>query len=40
MGRLTDQHRRRRGKNVALFFALMGLVVAFYVITIVRFGGE
>lgn len=35
----SDQHRRQRGKNIALVAVLLGLVGLFYVITIVRMGG-
>lgn len=31
--------RRRRGRNWALLAVLVGLVVLFYILTIVRFGG-
>ncbi len=32
--------RRRRGKNIALALALLALVVLFYVITMVKLGGN
>ncbi len=39
-GYLSDQHRRQRGKNIALLAVLGGLVVLFYLVTIVRMGGQ
>ncbi len=39
MPRLSEQHRRRRGRNIALFTVLLGLVALFYVMSIVRMGG-
>ena len=33
-------HRRQRRKNVALMLALIALAVLFYLITIVRMGGN
>ncbi|PWE58401.1 hypothetical protein DEM27_02385 [Metarhizobium album] len=37
---LTDkQQKSRRGRNIALGFALAGLVVLFYVVTLIKFGG-
>jgi hypothetical protein len=35
----SDMHRKRRGRNIAMLIALAGLVVLFYVITIVKLGG-
>ena len=35
-----DLQRRRRGRNLALLAVLGGLVILFYVITIVRMGGQ
>ena len=35
----SEQHRRRRGKNIALLAVLLGMVALFYVITVVRMGG-
>ncbi len=37
--RHSEQHRRQRGKNLALLAVLGGLVVLFYFVTIVRMGG-
>jgi len=36
---LSETHRRQRGKNLAMLAALVGLVVLFYVVAIVRMGG-
>ncbi|WP_162901301.1 hypothetical protein [Breoghania sp. L-A4] len=37
--RLTDeQQKRRRSRNVAIGLALAGMVVLFYVITVVKLG--
>ncbi len=33
---LSEEHKRRRGRNVLLGAALVGLVVLFYVLTIVK----
>lgn len=35
----SERHRRRRGKNLALLAVLVGLVVLFYLVTLVKFGG-
>jgi hypothetical protein len=35
----SEQHRRKRGKNIALLAVLLGMVALFYVITLVRMGG-
>jgi hypothetical protein len=35
-----EQKRRRRNRNIAIALALGGLVVLFYLITIVRIGGN
>lgn len=40
MKHVSEQHRRQLGKNLTLFAVLFGLVVLFYVITIVRLGGN
>jgi hypothetical protein len=39
---LSDEEikRRRRGKNVAVALALLGLVVLFYLITMVKLKGN
>ena len=34
----SERHRQRRGKNYALLFLLLGLVVVFYVVFLVRAG--
>ena len=34
-----ELRRRQRGKNVALACGLLGLVVLFYLITLVKIGG-
>jgi len=38
----TDEERRKRlrGRNIATMLALLALVALFYVITIVRMGGN
>ena len=41
MARTPDEERRRRrSKNIALALILLGLVVLFYVITMVKLGGN
>ncbi len=35
-----EEWRRRRSKNIALALVLLGLVVLFYVITMVKLGGN
>lgn len=35
-----EQHRRRRSRNLALAAVLLGLVVLFYAVTLVKFGGS
>ena len=37
---ITEEHRRRRGRNFALAGALIGLMVIFYLITLARFGPQ
>ncbi len=37
---LHDEHRRRRGRNIALGIALGALVVLFYLITMVKMSGQ
>jgi hypothetical protein len=39
-GMADANDRRRRGRNLALGAVLLGLVVLFYVMTVVRFGGQ
>lgn len=34
---LDEKHTRQKSKNVALFFILLGLVVLFYGLTLVKF---
>ena len=36
----SDMHRRQRGKNIALGLVLFGLAVLFYVVAIVKMGGN
>lgn len=37
---LTDRQKKaRRGRNIALGAVLLGLVVLFYIVTLVKFGG-
>ena len=36
---ITEQHKRRRGRNVALAGALAALVVLFFLITLVKLQG-
>ena len=36
---VTELHRRRLGRNLAVAGELMGLVALFFAITIVKFGG-
>jgi len=33
-------HRRQRGKNIALAIVLILLILLFYVVTVVRIGGN
>lgn len=35
----SEMHRRQRGKNLALAAVLVGLMVLFYVVVIVRMSG-
>jgi hypothetical protein len=35
---ITEEHRRRRGRNYALGGVLLGLAVLFFAITIVQMG--
>ncbi len=39
-GGYSEMHRKRRGRNIALLLVLFGLVVLFYVITLVKLGGQ
>jgi hypothetical protein len=36
---ITDEHRRKRGRNLALAGALLLLVVLFFLVTIVKMKG-
>lgn len=36
----SETHRRQRGKNLAVGLVLFGLVVLFYVVSIVKMGGN
>ncbi len=38
MKRLSERHRRQRGKNIALLVVLLALVGIFYAVTLVRMG--
>jgi len=35
-----ERDRRRRQRNLALFVSLLGLVLLFYLVTLVRMGGN
>ncbi|MCW5737061.1 MAG: hypothetical protein KIS73_23245 [Enhydrobacter sp.] len=35
----SDRHRQQRSKNLFVFFCLLAMVAAFFVLTIVRMGG-
>ena len=39
-GGISEMHRKRRGRNIAMLVVLASLVVLFYVITIVKMGGS
>jgi hypothetical protein len=39
-GQSSDMHRRRRGRNIALGLLLAGVVVLFYIVTIVKMSGN
>ncbi|HYH19186.1 MAG TPA: hypothetical protein VD995_11270 [Azospirillum sp.] len=39
MDDIEERRRRLRGRNWAVFAALIGLVALFYLVTIVRMGG-
>ena len=36
---ITEHHKRKRGVNLALAALLLGLVLLFFAITLVKFGG-
>ena len=36
---ITEQHKHRRSKNLALAGTLLGLAVLFFAITLVKMGG-
>ncbi len=38
-GQHSEMHRRQRAKNLTVVALLIGLVVLFYLITLVRMGG-
>ena len=40
MAPADEEQRRRRSKNIALALILLGLVVLFYIITMVKIGGN
>ena len=37
---VSEEHKRRRAKNIALALLLVGLVALFYLITIVKLTGN
>lgn len=37
---VTEEHRRRRGRNLALAGVLLALVVLFFILTLVKMGGH
>ena len=37
---MSDRHRQRRGRNLALLAVLGGMAVLFYLVTLVRMGGQ
>ena len=37
---ITEEHRRRRGRNFALAGVLVALIVVFYLVTLARFGAQ
>lgn len=37
---ISTQYKRRRSRNLALAAVLAGLVVLFYAVTLVKFGGS
>jgi hypothetical protein len=37
---ITDEHRRRRGRNLALAGVLAALVILFFILTVVKMGGH
>ncbi len=37
---MSEPHRRRRSRNLALAAVLLGLVALFYAVTLVKFGGS
>jgi hypothetical protein len=37
---ISEEHKKRRGRNIALALVLGALVVLFFVITMVRLGGQ
>lgn len=36
---LSDEHKKRRGRNYALAAVLLGLIVLFFLITLAKLGG-
>ncbi len=36
----SDRHRRQRGKNLFMFWVLLAMAVAFFVLTLVRLRGH
>ncbi|MBL27320.1 MAG: hypothetical protein CMM50_07205 [Rhodospirillaceae bacterium] len=37
---ISEEHKRRRGRNYALAGVLLALVVLFFVVTMVKIGGQ
>jgi len=37
---VSDRRRRQRNKNLAMLAVLAGMAVLFYIITLVRMGGQ
>jgi len=37
---ISEEHRKRRGRNIALALVLAAMVALFFAITIVRLGGQ
>lgn len=37
---LSDQHKKKRGRNVALALALGAMVALFFTVTLVKIGGN
>jgi hypothetical protein len=37
---ISEEHKKRRGRNIALALVLVGMAVLFFVITVVRLGSQ